>query len=82
MTWLALRTARDQHLQHFGKIGTGDLELLAQEIETEKKRESERVQKGEAAGTSEEPPQLSLVDSTTGESPQKVDSEGDVKMDS
>ena len=47
-----------------------------------KKRESERVQKGEGAGTSEEPPQLSLVDSTTGESPQKVDSEGDVKMDS
>ncbi|KAJ2918375.1 hypothetical protein MD484_g2029, partial [Candolleomyces efflorescens] len=72
VTWLALRTARDQHLQHFGKIGTGDIELLAQEIENEKKRESERVQKGEAGGTSEEPPQLSLVDSTTGESPQKV----------
>ncbi|KAJ2934319.1 hypothetical protein H1R20_g2793, partial [Candolleomyces eurysporus] len=59
VTWLALRTARDQHLQHFGKIGTGDIELLAQEIENEKKRESERVQKGEAGGTSEEPPQLS-----------------------
>ena len=31
--WLALRAARDQHLQHFGKIGTGDIEALAQEIE-------------------------------------------------
>lgn len=32
-SWLALRTARDVHLQHFGKIGTGDVLLLAQEIE-------------------------------------------------
>ncbi|KAJ6469590.1 THO complex subunit 1 transcription elongation factor-domain-containing protein [Mycena vitilis] len=40
--WLALRTARDHHLQHFGKIGTGDIELLAKEIEAEK-----RVPKGE-----------------------------------
>ncbi|KAJ7103182.1 THO complex subunit 1 transcription elongation factor-domain-containing protein [Mycena belliarum] len=40
--WLALRTARDHHLQHFGKIGTGDIELLAKEIENEK-----RVPKGE-----------------------------------
>ncbi|THG99281.1 hypothetical protein EW026_g3031 [Hermanssonia centrifuga] len=35
-SWLALRTARDQYLQHFGKIGTGDVLLLAQEIEKEK----------------------------------------------
>ena len=34
--WLALRTARDQYLQYFGKIGSGDIELLAQEIENEK----------------------------------------------
>ncbi|CAK5264349.1 unnamed protein product [Mycena citricolor] len=33
--WLALRAARDQHLQHFGKIGTGDIELLVKEIEAE-----------------------------------------------
>jgi hypothetical protein len=31
--WLALRAARDQYLQHFGKIGTGDIQVLAQEIE-------------------------------------------------
>ncbi|KAJ7687343.1 hypothetical protein B0H17DRAFT_1069843 [Mycena rosella] len=35
--WLALRTARDHHLQHFGKIGTGDIEQLAREIENEKR---------------------------------------------
>ncbi|KAI6133645.1 THO complex subunit 1 transcription elongation factor-domain-containing protein [Pisolithus croceorrhizus] len=39
--WLALRMARDQYLQHFGKIGTGDVLLLAQEIEAEK-REKEK----------------------------------------
>ncbi|KAG5641182.1 hypothetical protein DXG03_005844 [Asterophora parasitica] len=37
--WLALRTARDQYLQLFGKIGTGDIEMLAKEIEKEKERE-------------------------------------------
>jgi len=36
--WLALRTARDQYLQYFGKIGNGDIELLAQEIENEKEK--------------------------------------------
>ena len=34
--WLALRAARDQYLQYFGKIGSGDIELLAQEIENGK----------------------------------------------
>ncbi|KAJ6463746.1 THO complex subunit 1 transcription elongation factor-domain-containing protein [Mycena vulgaris] len=47
--WLALRTARDHHLQHFGKIGTGDIELLAKEIETEK-----RVPKGEDLASTED----------------------------
>ena len=41
--WLALRTARDQHLQHFGKIGTGNIEELAREIE----KEREKIQRGE-----------------------------------
>ncbi|KAI9455734.1 THO complex subunit 1 transcription elongation factor-domain-containing protein [Boletus coccyginus] len=48
-SWLALRTARDQHLQHFGKIGTGDVLLLAQEIEAEKEREREREREKEKA---------------------------------
>jgi len=33
-------------LQHFGKIGTGDIVLLAEEIEKEK-LEREAIQKGE-----------------------------------
>lgn len=51
-SWLALRTARDQYLQHFGKIGTGDVLILAQEIErekVEKERERERDLRGEVA---------------------------------
>ncbi|KII93278.1 hypothetical protein PLICRDRAFT_101473 [Plicaturopsis crispa FD-325 SS-3] len=42
-SWLALRTARDQHLQHFGKIGTGDITLLAQEIETAKNKGEDSI---------------------------------------
>ncbi|XP_006454268.1 hypothetical protein AGABI2DRAFT_182243, partial [Agaricus bisporus var. bisporus H97] len=41
--WLALRTARDQHLQHFGKIGTGDVGLLVQEIEKERQEREKNV---------------------------------------
>ncbi|KDQ51135.1 hypothetical protein JAAARDRAFT_41403 [Jaapia argillacea MUCL 33604] len=44
--WLALRTARDTYLQHFGKIGTGDIMLLAQEIEKEKKERESRAAGG------------------------------------
>ncbi|KAG2149407.1 hypothetical protein BD769DRAFT_1624094 [Suillus cothurnatus] len=47
-SWLALRTARDQYLQHFGKIGTGDVILLANEIEVEKERDkNQKTQKTE-----------------------------------
>lgn len=49
-SWLALRTARDQYLQHFGKIGTGDLILLQHEIEQGIEKETldrEKIQKGE-----------------------------------
>ncbi|KAG1719450.1 THO complex subunit 1 transcription elongation factor-domain-containing protein [Suillus lakei] len=47
-SWLALRTARDQYLQHFGKIGTGDVVLLANEIEIEKERDrNQKTQKAE-----------------------------------
>lgn len=51
---MALRTARDQHLQHFGKIGTGDVLLLAQEIEAEKEREREREREKEKAQKTDE----------------------------
>lgn len=44
--WLALRAARDQYLQYFGKIGNGDIELLAQEIENEKVLKSDDTTNG------------------------------------
>ena len=44
--WLALRTARDHYRQHFGKIGTGNIEALVQEIEKEQ-QEKEKMQKSE-----------------------------------
>ncbi|KAL4067280.1 THO complex subunit 1 transcription elongation factor-domain-containing protein [Scleroderma yunnanense] len=52
--WLALRMARDQYLQHFGKIGTGDIILLAQEIDTEREREREREKREEKSQKTEE----------------------------
>lgn len=45
-----MRNARDQYLQHFGKIGTGDVILLQQEIEAaaeKEKQDREKIQKGE-----------------------------------
>ncbi|KAJ7109844.1 UDP-glucose epimerase [Mycena epipterygia] len=66
--WLALRTARDQHLQHFGKIGTGDIELLAKEIEAEK-----RVPKGEEVANTEDVGSASPMTSSSKSPPlQKV----------
>ncbi|KAL7284940.1 hypothetical protein ACG7TL_000028 [Trametes sanguinea] len=42
-SWLALRMARDQYLRHFGKIGTGDIVLLAQEIDKEREAREKPV---------------------------------------
>ena len=47
-SWIALRTARDNYLQHFGKIGPGDIVQLEVEIEKEKK-EKEKEAEAEAA---------------------------------
>lgn len=44
LSWLALRIAREDYLHLFGKIGNGDITLLAQEIEKEK----ERVARGDS----------------------------------
>lgn len=54
--WLALRAARDQHLSLFGKIGTGDIEQLANEIEKETQQQLEEKATGD--GKTEE---LSVV---------------------
>lgn len=37
LSWLALRAARENHLHHFVKIGTGDIVKLAEEIENQKR---------------------------------------------
>jgi len=80
-----LRAARDQHLQHFGKIGTGDIEQLAQEIEKEK----EKPTKGDDAPgllTAEDhvsvsPSQGASTVVAAAEESQQKDGEGDVKME-
>jgi hypothetical protein len=89
-SWLALRTARDQHLQHFGKIGTGDVELLVQEIEKEKQEriaERERFQRAEdTTSTVDEAnpktpvPEPSVAPAESANNTQKADP--DVKMES
>lgn len=84
--------ARDHYLQHFGKIGTGDVLLLAQEIEAEKEREREREKKEEKAQRPEE-----VVPSISGQGGERgvangsvevsrvgasrQDTEGDIKME-
>ena len=82
--WLALRTARDQYLQHFGKIGTGDIILLQQEIENAKV-EKEKAAATEAANSvaataSPAPPPLS-EEGSNGKPAAQKDVEGDVKME-
>ncbi|KAH9171037.1 THO complex subunit 1 transcription elongation factor-domain-containing protein [Lactarius sanguifluus] len=44
--WLALRTARDQHLAQFTKIGTGDIVALAAEIEREREAQNAALERG------------------------------------
>jgi len=86
--WLALRTARDQYLQHFSKIGTGDIELLAQEIEKEK-QEREKISKGEEMPVtaneeheSSSPMPTTISEVQTGEAIPKSETNGDVQMES
>jgi THO complex subunit 1 len=55
LSWLALRAARDQYLHLYGKIGTGDVELLVQAIENEKTEAQETIpvkEKGEESPAS------------------------------
>ncbi|KAG1886127.1 THO complex subunit 1 transcription elongation factor-domain-containing protein [Suillus subluteus] len=42
-SWLALRTARDQYLQHFGKIGTGDIEVEKERDKNQKTQKAEEM---------------------------------------
>lgn len=91
-SWLALRMARDQYLQHFGKIGTGDILLLAQEIEAEKEKEREKKEEktqkaeenvpnmGSQGGERGVINEVQLEASKIGPS-SRQDAEGDVKME-
>lgn len=81
---MSLRTARDQYLAHLGKIGTGDIALLAQEIEKEKERSKEAAML--VPGIGEERGISPAVNNGAGggDGPGKVESkdgEGDVKME-
>lgn len=56
-SWLALRTARDVYLNHLGRIGTGDILQLQQEVEKEArelKEREERVRRGEVQASQED----------------------------
>ena len=80
--WLALRTARDQYLQHFGKIGTGDIILLQQEIENAKvdKEKAAAAEAANAVAAASPAPPLHSEDGSSSKPAQK-DVEGDVKME-
>ena len=80
--WLALRTARDQYLQHFGKIGTGDIILLQQEIEnaTVDKEKAAAAEAASAVAAASPAPPPHSEDGASSKSVQK-DVEGDVKME-
>ncbi|OJA18064.1 hypothetical protein AZE42_05422 [Rhizopogon vesiculosus] len=86
-SWLALRTARDQYLQHFGKIGTGDVVLLANEIEAEKEREkNQKTQKAEEmiptlSAQGNEDRKAGKAGDTSGTAVAQLEVEGDVKME-
>ncbi|KAH9486400.1 THO complex subunit 1 [Psilocybe cubensis] len=73
--WLALRAARDQYLQHFGRIGTGDIEALAQEIEKEK----DKPQRMEDVASSTIGEEQGSGSPSFGQL--QRDTEGDVKME-
>jgi len=65
-SWLALRTARDQYLAHFGKIGTGDIVQLALEIEKEARAERDQ-EKGAKSAAGDSPVTLMVNATGTGE---------------
>ena len=73
--WLALRTARDQYLQHFGKIGTGDIVALAQEIEREK------VERERAAAESANGTEANHTAASPGPTISMKEPDGDMKME-
>ncbi|KAF8505115.1 THO complex subunit 1 transcription elongation factor-domain-containing protein [Hysterangium stoloniferum] len=50
LSWLAIRRARAEHLHLFGKIGVGDVDILAKSIDQEREKEKEREKKEKDEG--------------------------------
>ncbi|GBE77325.1 THO complex subunit 1 [Sparassis crispa] len=91
-SWLALRTARDQYMQHLGKIGTGDITLLLQDIEQEAEEKRERAAaeestpgSGVVGGSGDEraasPITAGANANASGSTGRKANGDRDVKMD-
>ena len=85
--WLALRTARDQHLAQFSKIGVGDIAALATEIEREREaRENAAAQErglSPLAASQDSKQSMGTQDAVKlgNDVSAAKDTEGDVKMD-
>lgn len=79
--WLALRTARDQHLAQFAKIGVGDVAALAAEIDREREA---RAQEHGASPLGDGRQGMGAQDGTVkfgSDTSAAKDAEGDVKME-
>jgi len=83
--WLALRTARDQHLAQFAKIGVGDVVALATEIDREREaRENAATQELGASPSLDGRQGMGAQDAAVklgNETSTAKDAEGDVKME-
>ena len=83
-SWLALRTARDQHLAQFAKIGVGDVVALAAEIDREREaRENAAAQEHVASPLLDGRQCVGAQDAAVklGNDTAAKDVEGDVKME-
>jgi hypothetical protein len=82
--WLALRTARDQHLAQFAKIGVGDIVALAAEIDREREaRENTATQEHGASPLPDGKQGVGAQDAAVklGNDATAKDADGDVKME-
>ncbi len=83
IAWLALRAAREQHLNLFGRIGTGDIEQLVEEIEAAKQKETVQLLRDPPPEETGSASPLVAVPTTAEDLKpvEKADGEGDVKME-
>ena len=81
--WLALRTASDQHLAQFAKIGVGDILALAAEIDREREARENAAAQEQASPLLDGRQGVGAQDTTVklGNDAAAKDVEGDVKME-